>query len=90
MNCVKPFLTGPNDLVPEEVITLFRHSEAADWIAGEDDDESAYGHRRNLLVTLWLVATNKYELRYGYQTVAFVTGIGGSIDPLPLEVLKIE
>ncbi len=76
---------------PEEVIELFRRSGPADWISGSvDNDEAAYGHRQNVLVTLWPLGANKYELRYGYQAVALVSGIGGSIEPLVLEVRKVD
>jgi hypothetical protein len=84
----KQFLKGQNELSPEEVISVFKRSQPTDWIH-EEGTYGTYGNCENLLVSLRSVSAEKFELRYGYQTVATVSRIDGSVEPLDLEVINL-
>ena len=81
------YVPSSAELRPADVIRLFRASTAADWIRDEDDPEAiGFGLRTNLLVSLWPRQDGRFDLRYGYQSVAIVAGPNGgaSIEPLGL------
>ena len=88
----RTFLVGPvpGELKPAQVIDLFRSSIVDDWVQGDEDDEAGYSHRRNLLVTLSKREDGRFDLRFGYQTVAIVDGPGApEVLALPLELKRV-
>jgi hypothetical protein len=64
-------LKTENEPTPKEIFDLFKSSSKDDWIAGEEEDDAAFGHKQNLFVSLWRHPQG-YELKYGYQTIAIV------------------
>lgn len=64
-------LSTKNDPTPTQIINLFKSSSKDDWIKGDEDDDAAFGSKKNLLISLWSHPQG-YELRYGYQCVAIV------------------
>lgn len=72
------FIQTPNGLTPIEVIEIFKNTAESGWIKGDDDDDASYGMKTHLLISLW-PHSQGFELRYGYQGVAIVSGPGGVV-----------
>ena len=67
-----------NELTTCDVIEIFKSSSVDDWNRGDDGDDAAFGHSKEVLISLW-AHPRGYELRYGYQCIAIVTGPAGLI-----------
>ena len=83
-------IKSKNELTPFEVIDLFKSSSKDDWIKGNKNDDAAFGHSKNLLISLW-VHSQGYELRYGYQCIAIVgePGSGNVINIVDTTIILV-
>ena len=74
------------ELKPAEVIQLYQNSQESDWVC-DDDHEDILGHKNNLLVCLVKRPDGRFNLGYGYQTVAIVDQItSGKVTKVILKV----
>lgn len=93
MEAMSEYVYGPapGELRPDAVIQLFVDASPDDWTRDADmEDCEVYGLKQNLLVSLWRRDDGKYDLRYGYQSVAIVGDIGsGRVDRAPLTIRPV-